>query len=589
MSNSAIPIKVLTVDEPRMRFPDNKHRVWAAVRGGQDITYYKLPSTSFNNTGFNFNTPVPSRHTVVDRMVILQVPVSITFTGPGGVGAPNILQPGKDAFRAFPISSITNTVTCSINGFPISLELGEIVHALSRFHLDIDQKNEYISLLAQMDDNYQNYDDANGCCNNPLGLYGDNSAQVPRGAYPFTVVSNTPTSATITATLYEPVILPMTIWDGRQSSGFVNVDTLTWSWVLSNNTQRIWSHAESGSTITNIAVTFSQPYILIGFITPKLLERIPVAAEYPYFQISRYTTQKQSTLAPNASDSYTSNPIQLNSIPRKLYIYLRQSNSVTYSSLSNMIETTDTFLQINSLSVNWDNKNGVLSGASPAQLYTLSVLNGLKLPWVEFNGLTQSINGVAGQDTVVKGLTGSIVCLELGRDVGLREDQVEGLLDKINLQVTVNATNINQTKTLTPDLYLIAVYDGVLRITNNACYSEIGVVTRQDVINAETSYNISYSSLEKIYGGDFASSLKGFAQDVGHALAKYGPSALKVIRDDIIPTVKAVAPLLSGLGEYDEGEGISGGKRKYTKKNKGGVLYGGKGLPKSVLAKRMRY
>jgi hypothetical protein len=607
MSNSLIPIKVLTVDEPRLKLGNT--RVWACIRGGQDVTYYQYPSTSFNNSGFNFITNPPSNTTVLDRLAILRTPVNITFTANSNTS--NILQPGLDAFRSFPISSITNTLSCTLNGFPMPIELSEVVHALSRFHLDIDQKNEYISLLAQMDDNYQNYSDGIGCNNNPLGLYKDNSTQVPRGAYPYTVISNTPTSAEISAVLYEPVILPPFLWDGQQAGGLVGINTLQFNYILNQNPQHIWSHASTGSTIDDMQITFTQPSMMLGFVTPKLLQKIPPMVSYPYFQISKFITQYSRTLAPNTQDTYTSAVIQLSSIPRKLYMYLKQSNNITYSSLTNMIETTDTFLKINNISINWDNRQGVLSGADPSQLYQLSVLNGLKLPWVEFNGLTQEISSVPGQNTLVKGLTGSIICIELGRDIGLRDDQCEGLLDKINLQITVTATNINQTVTLRPDLYILAVSDGVLRITNGKAYAEIGVVTKEDILNADVSYKLNYNTLEKIYGGDFASAFKGFTQDIGNAFKEYGPKALNVVKNDIIPIVREVAPYLPLLGLGEDGGAFSGGESKTArsktpkskksktpykskrsktpKPKKAGVLVGGEVISEAELKRRLRY
>jgi len=615
MSNSLPPLNTFAIYEPRLELANE--RSFVIVKGGQTVTYYPFGATSFSQNQFNFITNPPSKITVLDRVALIKVPLTITFTNTGPANVDNILQPGRDAFRAFPISSITQTLTATINGFPVSIELSEVIHCLSRFHMSNELKNNFMSVLPQMDDNYQNYADVDGGVNNPLGDYRDNSAQNPRGAYAYETIVNTPNSATITTTLYEYVFLPPFLFDGSEAGGLTHLDTLQFNWVLSNNVSRIWSHSTaSTSTITDINVTFTQPFMLLGFITPRLTEPIPDLITYPYFQVSRFTTQSNKNILSNASDLLISNVIQLNSIPRKMYLFAKQGNSVINSSLANTIQTTDTFLKINNVNISWNNIDGVLSGASTPQLYDFSVQNGLRITWDEWNGISQHLNAIAGQPTEIFGLTGSVICIEFGKDIGLRDDEAEGMLGQYNLQVKLGVTNVNQTVTLQPDLYIICVFDGVLTITNNSAFGQIGVISKQDVLTAPVRYDISYNMLEKVYGGgNFFSKFRDVLSNIGKGIQKYAPGVLSAAKA-ISPVVKTLFPVSSpflsaiGLGEGARaggvragaiaGDGAMGGchhcgmhrcmcaNGEGEGDGDGGVLLGGRAISRKELRRRMR-
>lgn len=612
MSNSAVPLNVVGVVEPRLELSNERN--WVVVKGGQQVTYYPFPATSFSSNQFNFMCNPPSASTVLDRLAFIEVPFTITF-GPNSlnVSTNNLLQPDRDSFRAFPISSITNTLTATINGFPVNIELSQIIHCLSRYHTPLKLKNGWMSAQPSFEDNYQSYQDADGANNNPLGGYLDAAglSEIGRGAYPFTVVSNTPTGAQITGTLREQIFLPPFLWDGVQAGGLANLTSLTFNWVLNSNLSRIWSHSDvtdvvvsgvSQSTIGSMNVSFSQPNLYLGFITPRLNMPAPPRITYPYFQISRYTTQFQNTLAPMVSGTFKSNIIQLDSIPRKLYCFMKQSDSVIYQNLHNQISTPDVFLQINNLNITWNNQQGVLSGASAMNLYDFSVQNGYNKTWTEFNGLTQMLSSVSGQSTKTIGLEGGVVCLELGKDVGLRDNEAEGVLGNFNLQIQMTCTNVNQYLTIQPDMYIIAVYDGTLVISNTSAMASIGVATAQEVLDAPVNYNISYNELEKIYGGDFFSSFKNFLGKANNFL-KNTKIASNVLGAIPHPYAQIPGQVLKNLG-YGEGVmagdgcgGVMAGGRTRRRRGgviagdedlHGGVLYGGEHLSKAELKRALR-
>lgn len=510
-------IKKIAIYEPRLKV--SNEREWVIVKGGQTVTTTAYPSTAYSNSAINFTTNPPGKKNVLDRHVIIRVPVTLTFTGPGSV--PNtdlMIQQGRDAFRSFPISSITSTLTCKINGFPVSIETNQFVHVLENFHNKIDSLNTYQSLYPNMADNYQNYSDADISNRNPLGSYGDDPSIVPRGAYDMDIVSNTNTGAVVNAVLYEQLVLPPFLFDDSQSGGLTNLDTLEFNFVLSTNLWRIWSRSEANVVpISSLAVNISgQPTLLLNWITPRDTQNIPDRIRYPYFQLSRYITKSNLTMIPNEVQQIQSQVIQLNSIPRKIYLFARQSDQIINQNINNSIFTTDTYMKIDKVNISWDNIDGVLSGCEDINLYEMSVANGLNYDWTSWKGITTNYGTVVPQNANKIGLKGSIVCICPGVDFGLRNSQAEGVLDKINFQVTLTVRNINQTKNINPDLYVLCVYDGFLDIYNNSAQAIIGAVTNSDILSTPVTYDISYHELQKVYGGDFFSKVR----DTGSKLIK---------------------------------------------------------------------
>lgn len=567
------------VNEPRVEL-DNK-RDWAILQGSQTTTPYRNPATSFSNTSWVFQIVPPSKQSVLDRVVLIHAPVTLTFTGPGG-NTDNILQPGRDALRSHPLSSVISTLTVSLNGTSVSIESQQVVHILERFKQYLEYNRSYGSIFPQMPDNYQVYGDSFGSSNNPLGTYSDNSAQHPRGAYPMIVVANTPTLAIVHFELYEYVILPPFLYGGddmghiREAGGLTYLDTFNLTCTLNNNLARLWSHALSGlspstSVISTLSVTFQQPELLLWWLTPRLLQSIPKEIVYPYFQISRYTTQGgANAINPNGTFSMTSNVIQFQTIPLKIYVCAQRSQNLIYQTLSSTISSSDTFSRIDGVSVNFNNISGLLSNASPQHLYEMSLQNGLSMSYNEWIGSTEYLSAVAGQTTRFVGTVGGVLCIDPAKDFGLSSELAEGTLGQFNFQIIFNGTNMNQVDIIDFELYIVAVYDGILTLANNSGTTQQGVVTRQDVLTAPM-HHMNYNELTSIYGGGSFFSKFGDILRKGANYVKDNKLISKGL--GIIPhpyaQLGSQAANILGLGE-------------------GGVLEGGRPMTRKMMRKRLK-
>ena len=133
MSFALNPLKTIRVVDPRVNFSND--RMYSVLTGGSQVSWKSFTTTSFSNSSINFTAPPPNPGICVDPKVYITVPVELTFAArrisllhippvvdppaPGiNIGDPipwtdndRVLKDGCDAFRAFPISSITNTLS----------------------------------------------------------------------------------------------------------------------------------------------------------------------------------------------------------------------------------------------------------------------------------------------------------------------------------------------------------------------------------------------------------------------------------------------------------------------------------------------
>jgi len=411
---------------------------------------------------------------------------------------------------------------------------------------------------------------------NPLGDYNNSSADVQwqRGAFQYTSVVNPTVAGTganvtlsnvvINAVLTEELWLSPLLFDNCEAPGLTGIKNMNFNFSLNTNLgAALWSSAtQSGSTsrtITNIAVTFpSTPSLLFRFITPKLLDMYQPEPVYSLYNVERYTTDLKSVAAyPAPPVVYPTQNIQVNSIPNKIYIFARQQNA------DQTFNSTNSFLAISNVSISFDNRSGIMASASQSQLYQCSVRNGLQMTWSQFcGGPVWSFGPTGTPGTTGVGLTGSVLCLDPALDFGLNSVSSNGILSNINLQINVTLQNMNSVSALNATLYVVLVSEGSITIANGNVIKQIGVLTRDDVLNAKTSdYTVEDLKSSAYSGGSFLSTIKDigrFVKDnkvVSRALGAYGKSGAPY--SEVAGIGSSIADAL--------GAGVVGGKRVHKR------------------------
>lgn len=576
MSLTNPPLSFHSVYEPRLDV-DNE-RQWAILKGGQTVTPNRYPATSFSNSNWSFQINPPGKTIVMDRVIVIHVPVTITITATN-TGTNQILQPGRFAFRSHPISSICTSMAAKINSAQCQMDVSQTIHCLEHFRTPMEYVRNHGSILPAMTDNYADYEDAISANNNPLGSYTDNSCQNARGSYKMTIVNGT-TAATITADLYEYVYIPPFLYDGSEAGGLTHLDTFNLDCVLSGALPHILSMdlvtlLATGVTVTNVSVNFSQPELLVTWITPRIDQPIPPVIVYPYFNVARYISGTgTTTVAAQAQSTLVSNVMQFGSVPFKIYAYVRRSDADVQSSLTNMLSATDTFAQIRSVSIQFNNITGIMSSANQEELYQIALNNGLKMSFTEWMGQTQKTTATSSTVQLI-GTTGSLLCFSPSKDFGLDATLADGVLGQFNFQLTANFTN--RSKYAYPfELVIVAVTDGTLTISNQSTVIQIGVASSQDVLDSLES-DMSYNQLEQVYGSGSFFSRVGDALKKGVQFARKHQLLSKGLSLVPLPGAQTASQVAQKFGFGYSPAGA-----------RGGVVVGGAEMGRNSLQKRIR-
>jgi hypothetical protein len=483
MSLNATPVEVSLLEDPLVAL--NNKRSYGVVKGGQTVTWQSYPSTSFTSSGsqITISCNPPSRDIIIDRRVFLSCSFTVTFTGTGN---PLLNLGTTDGLRAYPLASVINSIGFQIGNTNVTAApLYQYWPALSRYHNSQDSQDRNYSMTPAYPDQYQQYSDwkSLGSGRNPLALQGENPAVNPRGGFPVTVVSNGNGTAQVTFTVTEPILMsPFLFAKDDTESGLTGIQNMNFVCTL-QNLERLWSHdSTNGNSITNYAVTLNSASLLFKYITPAQGFEPPKAISWPYFNVVSYPTTTSNAITSGSAVSIVQNTVQLDGIPRRLYVYVRQQDSDLKASSS------DSYFGITGMTVQFNNSI-YLSSANQQQLYDMSVKNGLQMSWPQFSKYC-----------------GSVVCMNLGEDIGLQPNEAPGVAGQYNLTITVNATNL-ASSSITPALFVVAIYEGTFSVVNGSTSHMLNVLSKNDVLNAKMVQGIHFKRAEHVYGGDIFSSI----------------------------------------------------------------------------------
>jgi len=584
---------------------------FAVTSGGNKISYKAVNSTNISSSSISWSAPPPSSGVIVNRNIKATVPIRLTFTGiitttDNAFNAPtSLLNAGKDAPRFLPLSGAMSELQVSINTTSVSIPMSDVIHPLTRYNICPELRAKEYSLSPCYPDCSYNYDDLVGTAKNPLGNNANTSDgdAIQRGGFPFTIVSNTavvPTTAGVVATAVVDMVITEALYlspmfFGKSSDniqGFYNVTSFdVYMSFLAQAGFRMWSHANTVSTvgansirsnITGITASFNNfnpafsysqttPLMQFEYISPNLLTKqhlgpnIPVT--YPFFQVQRFPTDIPPITYASGSTQVNSSSIQLSSIPRRMYFFVRPNNNT----LQSRADITDCYLAIKNMQIQWANQNTVLGSASPQQLYAMNLKSGSSQDWISWSGEGVYNSAFPPNVTSAKyGGVGGIMCLTFGEQIQLDADEAPSLSGQFQLQITANVQNMNSSgawDNLPLTMYVITVEEGVFTIPSaNSAQQQIAVLSKEDILDAARLPGISYNQVERVNGGDFLSSLGHFAGRV-HDYAKSNKLASKGLALIPHPIGQLASSVADVLGYGAEGgqaiqvAGLQGGMR----------------------------
>ena len=458
----------------------------------------------------------PSLSTIVDRYMQVRWYLDIVVDQDLQLGI-------SDSLRQFPVSSIIDTTTVTINGESISDNTQAKLHAMLCYGNDQSDRDKSWSKSPAQPDQYQQYSDWQtlGSARNVAAFYGENSAEISRGGFEVEVIGPRNIRVVVTEPLF---ISPFFTGVGHQVEGMVNVNEITINLRHSSNVGRALSHSTAGNAITTVGTTFYRaPELLSTFYTPDMTQRLPELQILPYSKSNDYIrTMAQIPIA--GSLAVFSDTIRLSQIPRYVYLFAKRTTP------SSTFATCDSFPSIEGVSIQWGNESGLLSSASKQDLYEMSRRNGCNLSYPQFSKYR-----------------GSVLCLEMGKDIGLQDFEAPGVNGGYTLQAQVTFKN-QSAAPIDCDFYLVTVNQGTFSIAPNSARATLGGITSQQVMAARNSPELAHLDYERLHGSGFFSSLKNIINKVSGIAAP--------ILSTIAPQF---APIASAIHSATGGAIVSGG------------------------------
>lgn len=566
MSINIAPLKVLKNIDPRLRV--DRERYFTADQGALNNTFRQVNASSYTSSNSQFTIIPPSVNTIIDRKLYFRAPrLRVTFTGTGN---PLLNMGVVDALRAYPINSIITSMEVRLNTASVSLTPQDVFPALLRYYTSDQESDNYgMSMSPAMQDQFSTYEQGIGSSRNPMQNYANNSAyDSSRGSFPILAITNGNGTATIDFEITEPLLLsPFLFGNMDEQSGLVNLTNLDVNMNF-GNIARIWSHSlyqdaartTPSNVISDVQITFVEPpQLLCNFLSVNPLDVvIPELAVYPWFDINRFITNAQALL-PQVSSTVTSNSIKLNSVPDRMYIYVRPRNSDIYANVSNTISIADTFAAISAIRIDFQNQASLLANATQEDLYRMSRRNGMNLSWAQFSG--QALLGdAAGSSAALQYGVGSPICVSFANDISNSVIAAPGSLGEFQLQVSVDYKDIRPNAapynaiSRNYDLYLVIVNVGTITLGRGNATTQIGVLTQNDVLNARNMPEMLTDIPHSYYGGkfNFAESLGKAANFLKAAYQKAVP-VYKQLKDTGVLTkgadiAEALTPLIPEVG-----------------------------------------
>jgi hypothetical protein len=514
---------------------------YGVVSGAASTTYQPFTAQSPSNSQLTFSVQVPSENIVLGRDILIQAGLTFRVTVSNVPVGEYAFQYGlTDSMQAFPLNSLLSTATVQINNTTCSINTQDVLTQLLLIN-DPRHLSKYNGMTPSfLDSNFGVYADAVGASSNPMSSFNngtfDNSI-VPRGSFPVSVsIAHTITAGgtdaspistnladswiiTISTVVCEPLILSPFTWGEmtRNAQGLVGINNITFTLNIDQSLKKLMStsapvgynynllpgSAANGGQLfaaaapVGILSSPSTPQILFKFLSVQPTDLLNPKNVVPYTDAPRYITSAANTAAIPAGGSATiqTSNLQLNQLPSRFLVCVRKPMNLQTARDSN------SFLTITGVSINLNNKSGLLSSCSQFDLYRLSKRAGSSQSWSAFSGQAW-VNKVVGgvQNGALVPTTGSLLVLNPSLDLSLESWLANGSLGNFNLQMQITCSN-QFGAAITPEIVIVCLNDGLMTTTQGVSSVYTGILTRQIVMDAQKQPSMSSAEEAEVVGG----------------------------------------------------------------------------------------
>lgn len=505
-------INPFNTKDPRLENITNKLN-FPVYSGASLNSYYQYGSISANNNQIIFNCSIPSEHTIIDRNILINATYKIKLNITGvAVGATAFNYGLGECFQAFPIHASIKNMTCTLNNTSFSINTQDVMQQLLKL-IEPREFQKYNGMSPTMPDLYfNNYTDAVGSKADPTADYkesGYDNNLIPRGAHPLKSINvlHTKTAGGTDASLIstnvadtwvitleseftEPLLLSPFLFHSKHNynnQGMFGISTLNLNINLDTSLKRFFT-----TNNNNISISFddtnpiTNANLLFNFLNIQETDNnLPSKNLVPYIDYPVYISADSDVITAGSSKIIFSQNFQLNQIPDLLIISVRRPMATM------TIRNTNSFLPIRNISINFNNKSGLLSSATTQDLYRLSKTNGSVQSWYEFWGYAGKQNTNPAITTINQYLyttSGSLLLINPTKDLGLPYYLSNGSIGNFNIQLKLSVIN-NTTDNFIPEIVIITANSGFVINDNNNTEIYTGILSKELVVETVLNKN----------------------------------------------------------------------------------------------------
>lgn len=591
--------KVLAID-PVTNVEETYRMKEVVYKSNVNNSCYKYNADSFSNQNIIFNniTP-PSLNTVIPRafkllyqlQVVVNSGANNTDTSSKALALNNVPTTGNGQFINLgtnnlvladsPMQASCTAIELRINGSSTSISPNDYIMIYSHM-AENDSLRKAVSVYPHQKDTAPIYNGATAdlAINNYRSVfapYGANTTIPSRASYTWSLTNrqaqtvSLPAIDTYLVTVEEDIYISPAVWGEfvDKCAGFTNINNFTMNFRIDNllRAVRCQSAVSSGYPNGNLlatdAITITipnQPQLDLLYITPDpvLAAKLPSVVSYDYSYLQPFITSAQgTTFATGQSQQINLNSVRLPSIPKRIMLYAKPSKSYLNQSLAHLSTTPDSFLRITGAQITFNNRINLLANDTEFRLYQRSRANGLTDSWEDWQYNT-----------------GSVLILDVAKDLGLESDECSGQSNKystLQVQLTVNNvpqvawgatqnTGVNgvlQTAAYW-DFYILVESPGKAFVTPSDC---------QFVLTGPSSAEVLAltGGMDKVVDHDDlkAKTVGGGAFSFGNLLKSGARMVKNVDPERVASGVKAVQGALGALGMGVAGGAMQKHKRVY--------------------------
>ena len=554
---------VLTVDS---RLTVASHKAIVIRKGAANTTQQRTTASSISNSQVVYNVQLNNGNsTIIDRYMEQEITFSVSIgatglTGMGetvksflGGGLPGVLPGGSQgnfALRQYPIASITNTLSVQVNQQQVTSTPSQYIHELAWFQ-NLPPQSLIQSITPIMPDQAPDYSPIVGSLKNPLSTYaaGGEHYSESRGSFNASFIDNMPApTATLwsfNVTIREPLMNPFLDYDiTKRRAGLPFVQLFNVQSNFLANISRIFSLNDPMNNITGITVNVIGATLVQTWLTAPTNMNLPPVAVLDYNTVVANQTSIPTTFGAigsgNNTQTVVSQSYQLNQIPKKLWIYVK-NNALD---VANGYLLSDFTFPISAITVQFNNQAGLLSNWTATDIYN--------------NCMAEEGGRMSFMQSQY--FTGCVLSLDPVKLFGLQNDETAGLLGTFQLSVTVTCNNPSTITPFNANLFVTWAMDSIMTITQEGTSNITqGFIRKEDVVMASSlPSNPSVFSEKDIYGGRFGDRIKALAQKAlsfvknNKLISKALPYAAQFIPEaaPFIPAAQQIAQHL-GVGRVN--------------------------------------